>query len=139
MALRDGTTPKTPVVAEKPAEAAPTTLLELALYTHYTWGGVTYEKGTAYRFAQQDAMALLGELDCGRPIWRQYTPPRKKVPTVMPVVDSTEVRAVRSRQSLEEAALRGGTPVKRIEVGTDEEIADILNQPDGDAAGDVTV
>lgn len=134
---------KTPVATEKPEkpEASATVTLELALYTHYTWGGVAYEKGVGYRFAQADAMALLGEMDHGRPIWRQYVAPRKKVAAAMPIVDSTEVRAVRSRLSMEEAALRsGGKAVgKRIEVGTDEEIADVLNRPDADPGGDVTV
>lgn len=134
MALK---TPEKPA-PEKPPEQA-TVILELALYTHYTWGGVTYEKGTAYRFTQDDALTLLGEEDHGRPIWRKYTPPKPKRQPQMPIVESTEVRAVRTRQSLEDAANTRTPPVgKRIDVGTDEEIADVLNRPD-DLSGDVTV
>lgn len=128
--------------AEKPPETPPpaTVMLELSLYTHYTWGGVTYEKGTAYRFTQTDALALLSEEDYGRPIWRRFTPPKPKRAVNMPVVDQTEVRAVRTRQSLEDAAYSGAAPIpgKRIDVGTDEEIADILARPE-DLSGDVTV
>lgn len=139
MALK---TPEKAPDASPTKPAPPTTvMLELALYTHYTWQGTTYEKGTAYRFTQEDAIALMSEEDYGRPIWRRYQPPRKRGPVSMPVVDQTEVRAVRTRQSLEEAAYRGAAPVpgKRIDVGTDEEIADVLNRPDGDTSGDVMV
>lgn len=132
---------KTPAVpAEPPVPVVPTVLLELALYTNYTRSGTVYEKGTAYKFTQEDALALLGEEDFGRPIWRRYQPPKPKRKAQMPIVDSTEVRAVRSRQSLEEAAYQGANPpqAKRITVGTDEEIADILNRPE-DLSGDVTV
>jgi hypothetical protein len=102
MALK---TDKTQAPAEKPMEDVVT--LELAMYQHYTWGGVTYEKGSAYRFKREDAMALLSEQDHGRPVWKMWSPPRVKVAARMPIVDSTEVRAVRTRQSIEEAALRG--------------------------------
>jgi hypothetical protein len=133
MALK---TAEKPVVAEPPVD---TVTLELALYTQYTWGGTTYEKGTAYKFKRDDAMLLLSEQDHGRPIWKQYNPPKPKQPARTMVVDSTEMRAVRTRTSLEEAAnMRPGQNTgKRIDVGTDEEIADVLNQPDD--SGDVTV
>lgn len=137
MALK---TPEKSAPEKAPADV--TVLLELALYTHYTWGGVTYEKGTAYKFTQEDAMLLMSEQDHGRPVWRQFTPARPRRAATMPIVDSTEVRAVRTRQSLEDAALNGGAGTavkgKRIDVGTDDEIADVLNRPD-DVSGDVTV
>lgn len=123
-------------VQDQPAD---TILLELAMYNHYTWLGVTYEKGTAYKFKRDDALALMAEQDYGRPIWRQYRAPKPKVAAKMPIVDSTEVQAVRARISLEDAAARGNNTGKRIEVGTDDEIAEILNKPDVDTSEDVTV
>lgn len=136
MALKTGEKPSV-----DPPVPSDTVLLELALYTHYTWGGVTYERGTAYRFKKEDAVSLMSEQDHGRPLWRQFRPPKPKGTPSMPIVDSTEVKAARSRLSLEEAALRspGTNTGKRIEVGTDEEIQDILSRPEVDTSGDVTV
>lgn len=134
MALKTGETlPPAPPNVE-------TVLLELTMYNHYTWGGVTYERGTAYKFRRDDAMLLMSEMDHGRPIWRQFRPIKPKGQPRMPIVDSTEVKAVRTRTSLEEASHLGTNTGKRIEVGTDDEIADILNVPDdSDLSGDVTV
>lgn len=131
---------------EKPVNATPPVddgvLLELAMYAHYTWEGVTYESGTAYKFRRDDAIQLLGDQDYGRPIWKRYNPPKAKTEPRMPIVDQTSVTAIRARVTLEEASLLG-TPdankPKRIDVGTDDEIADILNRPEVDASGDVTV
>lgn len=110
-----------------------TVLLELALYSNYTWQGESYEKGKAYRFRQADAMALLGKEDFGRPVWRVYHPPVKKLEAQNLVVDATSIAS-----QPEAEPIHGVAPPKpkRIDVGTDEEIADVLNRPD---SGDVTV
>jgi hypothetical protein len=113
-----------------------TVLLELAMYTNYTWGGNTYEQGQAYRFKRSEAMILLSEHDLGRAIWQIHRPARPKQTPKNLVVDATEVTAIRTRQSIEQV-LKGTPTQKRIDVGTDDEIADILARDGG--AGDVTV
>jgi hypothetical protein len=121
---------------EKKAEAsvvanplANTTVLELSLYAKYTWGNVTYEKGKPYRFKNSDAMILMGELDHGRPIWRVYQPPVQRQAPRNEVVDATMISAP---VPVDEFGQSVGPrmPPKRIEVGDDSEIADILNPPD---------
>jgi hypothetical protein len=144
MALKTGERPEKSV-GEDVAGPQPvdTIVLELTMYVNYTWNGETYHAGTPYRFKRDDAMILMSEQDHERPIWRIYQPPKIKKAQRAPEVDSTEVKAVRTRQSLEEAGFRdtrkGTNTGKRIDVGTDEEIADILDRPDFDASGDVTV
>lgn len=154
MAL-DMKAPVPPVADPPPPAAAPVTqaekaslpddsvLLSLAIYTHYTWGQQTYEKGKAYRFNRETAYSLLQEMDCGRPIWTIHRPARPKQAPKSQIVDATEVRATRTRQSLEDAALidpsRTDSGAKRIDVGTDDEIEDILNRPDTESDGNITV
>lgn len=116
--------------AEQKADASSpvqTTVLELAMYKQYTWQDVTYEKGKPYRFRTADAMILLQEQDAGRPVWKQYIAPKPRVAPRNEVVDATDQRT--SGEPID--VLTGG---KRIEVGDDSEIKDIL-----DAGGDVTV
>jgi len=130
--------------AEKPEEApavanphANTTVLELALYKIYTWQGVTYERGKPYRFKNSDAMILLGEHDHGRPVWRIYTPPTKKSAPRNEIVDATRVQAQLPVDEFGTVLVAPDTTKKRIDVGTDDEISDILSRPDD--GGDVTV
>ena len=120
--------------AESPS-LSETTVLELALYQIYTWQFNTYEKGKPYRFRNSDAMILLSEQDLGRPIWRLYRPPLKKQTPKAEIVDATQVVA-----SLPVEEPMFGTLNKeqrRIEIGDDSEIADLL--PKDDSSGDVTV
>jgi len=120
-----------PVVADaanQGQQANETVLLELSMYTHYTWQNQTYEGGQAYRFSRETAMQLLGDLDHGRPIWRMHRAPRPKQQPKNLVIDATDVTAVRTREHLD----GGVNPAKRIDVGTDEEIADVLNRGEGD-------
>lgn len=124
---------KTSEKADAPA-APETAVLELALYTQYTWQGVTYEKGKPYRFKLADAIQLMSEQDHGRPIWRKYRPPHIKQKAMEEVVDATMVQAPPSADEF--GTLVATKDQKRIEVGDDSEIADILNR---DGGGDVTV
>jgi len=115
--------------APPPVSRVETTVLELALYKNYTWGNITYEKGKPYRFRNSDAMILLGEHDTGRPIWRIYQKPIPRQAPRNEIVDATSITAP---LPIEEPG--GLKTEKRIDVGTDDEIADILNRD-----GDITV
>ena len=121
-----------------PAVPVNTTVLELALYTIYTWGGITYEKGKPYRFKSSDALILLAEQDTGRPVWKLHKPQRPKAAPRTDVVDATMITAPTPVDEFGASVL---SPTqgqqKRIDVGTDDEIADILTRPDD--SGDVTV
>lgn len=122
---------------EVPATPVGTTILELALYKIYTWGNESYHQGHPYRFRNEDAMRLLAENDLGRPIWKIYRPPPPRVTPKNEVIDATGVQA-----TLPSDEPIFGNPVaekkKRIDVGTDEEIQDILNRPESDE-GNITV
>jgi hypothetical protein len=115
---------------EQPVAPPQTTVLELALYKQYTWQGETYEKGKPYRFRSVDAMKLLAEQDTGRPVWKLYQAPKPRQAPVNEVVDATNVQA--GPPELPVVTL----PSRRIDVGTDDEIKDILG---ADSGGDVTV
>ena len=136
MALKTEKPPEASVVASPMPN---TTVLELALYKIYTWGPNTYEKGKPYRFKNSDAMILLAEHDLDRPVWKIYKPERPKQVVKPEIVDATMIAAPIQVDSLGEPLTPvGKLPPKRIDVGTDNEIADILNRPD-DSSGDVTV
>lgn len=102
-----------------------TVLLELALYTNYTWKGSTFEKGKAYRFKRVDAMQLLTETDFGRPVWKIYRAPVQKAAPKESIIDATSVEVQNIAEPIH------GIEQKSISVGDDSEIQDIL--------GDVTV
>lgn len=138
MALKTVSKKSEPAAAPAPVEE--TALLELSLYTNYTWRGVTYEKGKPYRFRTNDAMTLMSELDHGRPVWKLYRPPLKKTQVVPDVVDATEIRTETAGEELMGVDPTTVKP-KRIDVGTDDEIKDILDRvgADEEDAGNVTV
>jgi len=120
---------KTEKVEKTPEPVKPnTTVLELAMYTQYTWQGETYEKGKPYRFKTEDAMQLLAETDTGRPIWKLYQAPKPRVAPKNEVVDATGVKA-----GTLDAAMGMPPASRRIDVGDDSEIKDILE------GGDITV
>ncbi len=131
-----------PDVKQVESEGESGILLELALYKNYTCGTgmdlMAYEAGKAYRFTQETAMALLSEQDHGRPIWRIYRPARVKTHQASPVVDATRVQATRTRQTVDQVLNPPDSGKKRIEVGDDAEIADLLPKDDADS-GDVIV
>lgn len=127
---------KTEKKAEVPDEPVPTTtVLELALYKVYTWGLNTYEQGKPYRFKNSDAMVLLAEQDTGRPVWKLY---RKPVPKQAPKTEVVDATMVHAPVPVEEFVLKANGTVgpKRIEIGDDSEIADILPV---DSSDNVTV
>ncbi|PWT89298.1 MAG: hypothetical protein C5B54_09120 [Acidobacteria bacterium] len=126
---KETTPPSAPVLPEE------TVLFELALYTHYTWRGETYRKGDVYKFKRADAMVLLAEQDAGRPIWQVHRPKKVRAPKELVVQDATKVVVAPPQEPS-----FGSTPErpKRIDVGDDTEIADILNRPDTET-GNVTV
>ena len=112
-------------------------LLELALYTRYTRKKNTYLGGQVYRFKRADAMQLLTEMDSGRPIWRMWRKPApKKQTATSTVMDATAISVERVGEPI--SGLVPDDPSKRINVGTDDEIADILNRPEP-GPDDVTV
>ena len=120
-----------------PEVAAQTTVLELALYKKYTWQGFTYEANKPYRFKNTDAMMLLNEQDLGRPVWRIYRPPVARRQTKAEIVDATDVQVAPPVDEF--GVVKIDSPNKRIDIGNDDEIADILNKPEQNAEGDVTV
>lgn len=112
-----------------------TVILELALYKIYTWRGIRYEEGKPYRFKASDAMILLAEHDVGRPVWRLYRPEKPKVAPKKEIVDATAVHVplpIEDPLVLTDA----NAPQKRIDIGDESEIADIVGQVDD---GNVTV
>jgi len=113
-----------------------TTVLELALYKLYTWQNNTYEQGKPYRFRNEDAMLLLGEQDLGRQVWKLYQPPKKREAPKHEIVDATRVVATRPVEDVGFGTLNKASG--RIEVGTDDEIQDILERNE-EGGGDVTV
>ena len=119
---------------DKPVQSD-TTVLELALYTQYTWLGTTFVKGKPYRFKNADAMQLLSEQDYGRPVWSLYRPPTKAAAAMNSVVDATNITVPEPDEEPLPGTLDTGR--KRIEVGTDDEIADILGKVEDE--GNVTV
>lgn len=123
--------------ASPPVPESETTVLELALYKIYTWGDTTYEKGKPYRFRNADALRLLAEQDLGRPVWKIYQPPRKKEAPKNEIVDATSVSVGPEQDEFGDQTAPIPLPEKRIDVGSDDEIEDILNRPDGNE--DVTV
>jgi len=123
--------------AEAPAKPNDgTTILELALYKIYTWGANTYEQGKPYRFKNADAMQLMSEQDLGRPVWKIYRPVKVREVQKVEVMDATSVTA--SLPVEDPTVLRPDPKAKRIDVGSDDEIQDILKNV-GDDSGDVTV
>lgn len=125
---------------EKPPEAPPappeTTVLELAMYKKYTWQGTTYEGGKPYRFRNADALRLMSERDHDRPIWKVHRPVRRKEVIADEIVDATMVQV---NPPMDEfgAVIVAKEPSKRIDIGDDSEIQDILSQVSTE--GDVTV
>ena len=128
------------VETQRPVDpTANTTVLELSLYTKYTWGNVTYEKGKPYRFKNSDAMVLLGERDLDRPIWKMYHPPAARQAPRNEIVDATMRSApIPVDEFGQDVQLSAPPKPKRLDIGDDSEIADILNQQDDDG-GNVTV
>jgi hypothetical protein len=124
----------------KPLPTAPsdtTMLLELALYSRYTRKKNTYIGGQVYRFKREDAMQLLTDTDAGRPIWRMWRKPApKKQTATTTVMDATAISVERIGEP--PSGLVPDEPGKRIDVGSDEEISDILNRPEP-GPDDVTV
>jgi len=116
------------VQSAPPAPAPSDTLtLVLVLYKNYTRDGQAYKQGVQYKFMREDAMVLLDEQDAGRPVWRIY-----RVPVVRKT-ESTHVDATNRqvRPVIEgDPVVAAASAAKRIEVGSEDEIADILNQPD---------
>lgn len=137
---------KTTSAVKAPAPPADdTVLLELAFYKRLTRQRTTYVSGQPYRFKREDAYRLLAELDHQRPIWRIFQPKpvvRKAVDGTVeqPVVDATHLSVERKAEPIFGSEAVMVTPKgKRIEVGTDDEISDILNAPDEASPDDVTV
>ena len=129
---------KTDKAAEAPVKASTegTTILELALYKIYTWGANTYEQGKPYRFRNADAMLLLSEQDLGRPVWKIHRPMKPREAPKTEIVDATSITALLPVE--DPLTLRPDPKIKRIDVGSDDEIQDILNAVTDDS-GDVTV
>jgi YD repeat-containing protein len=133
MALTKSDSKSETLTQPSPSPVADSVLLELSLYRFYTWQETTYEGGRAYRFNRDAAMQLLAEQDAGRPIWRLYRPAKPKEKPKNIVYDATEVTAVRTRENIH-GTDSNSAPVRRIDVGSDDELSDILSRD-----GDVTV
>jgi hypothetical protein len=111
--------------------------LELAIYKRYTRGGLLYESDKFYNFTAEQASILLQETEdnTGRPIWRRYKAGQQKVVTQVvnekKGVDATGDKIVPDQRDAEDLEAMG---LKKIEIGSDDEISDILqnvNQGEG--------
>jgi hypothetical protein len=104
-----------------------TILLELTMYNNFTIGETTYEKGKPYRFTQKVALRLLAEQDMGRPVWKQFVAPvEARAPKAVVVEDRTKIEIPQEIEPDPAASNSGST--KRIEIGDESELADILNK-----------
>jgi len=135
MALK--TNEKTPEESAKIAAPA-TTVLELALYKIYTWQGHTYEQGKPYRFKNEDAMVLLSEQDIGRQVWKLYRPAPKAHAPKTEIQDATSVHASRPPEDTWGISTVNKEQ-KRVDIGDDSEIQDVLGAIDADTDGNITV
>lgn len=116
---------------EKAPSQPDTMVLELALYNVYSLENRTYHKGTAYRFNRDVALRLLEEEDAGRRVWKQHRPVKIEVKKE-PIEDVTKVQIVDATEPIH--GLDEKKAPKGIQVGSDDEISDILNRED-----DITV
>jgi len=137
-----GAAPPKPVVSPKQTEKQ-TVMLELAFYKNYRRNNVPYTKGTVYKFSPEQALILLREQDAGRRIWKRVTtlrvaPPKPIVAAERVnnrvVVDATAEPVTVNKDEFGEPEKTEELPA--IELGNDEEIADILNEVEGDDSED---
>lgn len=122
---------KTEKKSEAQAQPQDTIILELALYTNYTFRGIQFQKGVQYKFKREDALNLLSERDAERPVWKIYRPKLVKVERPK-IEDQTAIEVPPPAEPIP------GTPPARLDIGTEEELAEILADK-GDAADNVTV
>jgi hypothetical protein len=108
-------------------------VLELALYENYMFQGKPFKKGKPYRFKTLEAMSLLRETDNGRPIWKQYRAPKPKVVLNPIPQDMTSLEIEEAFEHVPGTA----EAQRRVEVGSDDELADI--EGIFDTADDVVV
>jgi hypothetical protein len=129
------------VTVEKPAIAPVQEyiILELAYYKRYTRGvtGTPYEADKAYRFKAEQAAILLEEVEepSGRPIWRRYkpktNPQRIKVPEGHKQTMDAASDIIKPLESPDTAITKG------IQIGSDDEIKEILGSAEEGVAIDV--
>lgn len=128
------TTTKTPTAkasaaapkAQAPVAAAVKTfLLELALYQRYATEGRIFEAGTVYEFPEADALEKLQETEeSGRPVWKIHKTPKVGEGEVAPKPKVVKVSAPAA--SVEgTAAVVEDKGIKRLEVGSEEELAEL--------------
>lgn len=119
-------------VSKAEVQAAPqaepkTVTLELAIYKRYNRGGHLYVAEEAYEFYEPQALILLRETEesTGRPLWRRYKP-KVEVQVAPPghkVIVSALQDGVRQEADHDEI-----NPVRRIDIGADEDLSDILGE-----------
>jgi len=107
--------------------------LELAFYKRYHRGGHLYDSDSIYEFTPEQADILLSEVEDGtdRPIWRKYRP--KPTPQQVRINEENRRVVTATTDKIEEIEEAGRTE-GRIDIGSDEEIAEILG-----AAGNETI
>ena len=97
---------------------------------------MTYEGGKPYRFNNIDAMRLLAEQGMERPV-NIHQPAKPKQAPKNEIVDATRNRVTNPVDEFVETISATIPSPKRIDVGNDSEIADILAKTED--SGDVTV
>ena len=126
--------------ADKQVPETPYVLLELKLYKRYfrqtvPGKGTMYEKGTAtepivYKFTREQATILLMENDGGRAIWKKYRPvvARPKPQPEKPKELGANVKFKdMTAATITEATYETVEPtITRLDLGSDEDIADVL-------------
>lgn len=112
----------------------------LAVYSRYHRGGVLYEKDIPYNFTEAQADILLEEVEDGSetPIWKRYK--RKSEVTRVQVEANGDLIPVDMTDSkvVELGAVDENAASKRIDIGDDSELLELLGK-DGAAEAGVTV
>jgi hypothetical protein len=139
MAL-DITKGKTAPAAAAAPEPVRKVALCLAIYQRYHRAGQLFEAGIPYNFTEEQAETLLEEVEDGseNPIWKRYK--RKSEVQRVQVEANGDLIPVDMTASVvkELGAVDENAPSKRIEIGDDSELAEILG-PDGAAEAGVSV
>ncbi len=122
----------TKTASEKAEIAKPSTVvLELVKLSRYVRQDILYEKGIPYRFTTEQAAVLFEEMDevTGVPLWKHYKSPAQKM-----VVQREMVPADMTGKAVDAPDMSGGEG-KRLEIGDDSEIAELLQGGDAEDSG----
>jgi hypothetical protein len=103
--------------------------IELVKYARYVRQDILYEKGVPYKFTAAQAEILLEETDdvSGMPIWKRWKPASQRM------VVQREVQPTDMTAAPVVAADMSEDTTKRIDIGSDDELAGMLPTDDDGA------